>query len=331
VVTNHKGWLPGEQMYLSGAPLHALAIQLLAELDAGLPGVLQLGTRQEGVPVAFSAGIDRENFSTAVGLGLAPVTICSDLLKPGGYGRLAPMLRRLERDMQASGCSDLDSWRTHHHEQALAGGHPHAVAAYAAELAAAEGGKRYSHAATAKPPRSVSDELQIWDCCCCNLCVTVCPNDAMLRLPTPETRAGALAESLDKEWQYVCLAELCNACGNCTTFCPEQGEPFRDKPRLYLHAQRFDSKEPLAFLVRSAELDGTGSGSAGSDGASSDGASSDGTGSDGASSKGTGSNGKHAFAVEAGVAPPDAAAILTVLCNQDSGLPFRSSDLPAGT
>ena len=30
------------------------------------------------------------------------------------------------------------------------------------------------------------------------------------------------------------LTDFCNECGNCVTFCPTSGEPYRDKPRLYL-------------------------------------------------------------------------------------------------
>jgi hypothetical protein len=32
--------------------------------------------------VSFAAGIDRANFADAVALGLVPITVCSDLLKP---------------------------------------------------------------------------------------------------------------------------------------------------------------------------------------------------------------------------------------------------------
>jgi putative selenate reductase len=55
--------------------------------------------------------------------------------------------------------------------------------------------------------------------------------------------------------QYFCLAELCNECGNCTTFCPEEGEPWLVKPRLFLDATRF-AAEPggrPAFLVDAAD------------------------------------------------------------------------------
>jgi putative selenate reductase len=51
--------------------------------------------------------------------------------------------------------------------------------------------------------------------------------------------------------QYFCLAELCNECGNCTTFCPEIGEPWLVKPRLFLDAARF-ATEPTSrpgFLI----------------------------------------------------------------------------------
>jgi ferredoxin len=67
----------------------------------------------------------------------------------------------------------------------------------------------------------------------------------MLRLPRPP----ALTDQLDRKWQYVCLAELCNACGNCETFCPEEGGPFLAKPRLFVRRERFAAAEGQAFLV----------------------------------------------------------------------------------
>lgn len=282
VVGNHKTVLPGERMYLSGPPLHVLAVALLEELASRLPGLLQLGPRTDGVPVAFSAGIDRNNFAQAVGLGLVPVTICSDLLKPGGYGRLAPMLRRLTATMREAGCADVSTWVVLQETQAVAAGHRDSVAAYAATLLDTASARRYSHAATAKPPRQTPDRLQLWDCCSCNLCVTVCPNDAMLRLETPATQQG----------QYVCLAELCNACGNCTTFCPEQGDPFAVKPRLFFQYSRYAQEDGQAFLVREAR---------------------------------SGENG--VFAVESVPALVPEAQRLTLMLDGSGGLPFRPSDL----
>ncbi len=85
----------------------------------------------------------------------------------------------------------------------------------------------------------------MWGCVACNFCVTVCPNDAFLRLPTPEDM------EVEGRQQYFCLAELCNECGNCTTFCPEVGEPWIIKPRLFIDRGRFESDpaDRPAFLI----------------------------------------------------------------------------------
>jgi putative selenate reductase len=245
VVANHRGRLPGQRMYLSGPPLHVLAIALLDRLQEQLAGRLRLGGTDGSVPVAFSAGVQKENLARTVALGLAPVTICSDLLKPGGYGRLAPMLHELQRKLREAGCADIASWRERARTMAQAAGQRDAVAAYAARLRSVQGGRPYAREAQHPPARRLPVRLQLFDCCSCHLCVTVCPNDAMLRLPRPPS----LAERLDRKWQYLCLAELCNACGNCETFCPEEGAPFLAKPRLFVRRERFAAAEGQAFLV----------------------------------------------------------------------------------
>ena len=35
--------------------------------------------------------------------------------------------------------------------------------------------------------------------------------------------------------QVLNIQDFCNECGNCTTFCPTSGEPYIDKPRLFLN------------------------------------------------------------------------------------------------
>jgi len=242
VVGNHKDRLPGTEMYLSGAPLHVLAVTLLDKLGGALPGRLRLGPGGGTIPVSFSAGIDRGNVAVAVGLGLTPVTVCSNLLKPGGYGNLTGMLKAVTQSMEGAGCSDVPAWVRYRHGEAVAAGHRDAAAAYAAELAAGDG--RYDFESTAKPLRMVDRDLAMWDCVSCNLCVTVCPNNAMLHVATPD------GLGLEEKWQYYCLAELCNDCGNCTTFCPERGSPFLVKPRLYIDGDAFAGAQGQAFLVR---------------------------------------------------------------------------------
>jgi putative selenate reductase len=258
MVDNTRGVLPGDDMYLSGAPLHVLAMTLLDRLVDALPGVLGLGPDGGPVQVSFSAGIDRDNVAAAVGLGLAPVTVCTTLLKPGGYGNLSTMLKSLDSAMAESGCSTVDEWVEAEHRRAVAGGHRDAVAAHVALLAEAETAIAYTAEGIAHRERSVDRDLDTWDCVSCNLCVIVCPNDAMLRLPTPE------GSGLEEKWQYFCLAELCNDCGNCTTFCPERGDPFLAKPRLFLDEDVFAAEAGRAFLVHA---DGDGLGVVASEGA----------------------------------------------------------------
>jgi putative selenate reductase len=74
----------------------------------------------------------------------------------------------------------------------------------------------------------------------CNICVGVCPNLAM---QSYQSTGGG------RQWQQVLvLADLCNECGNCRTFCPTAGSPSRDKPRLFGHRNDFEGEAHNAFL-----------------------------------------------------------------------------------
>ncbi|MFV0489682.1 MAG: M20/M25/M40 family metallo-hydrolase, partial [Vibrio fluvialis] len=85
--------------------------------------------------------------------------------------------------------------------------------------------------------RQVDSDLAMFGCVACNLCVTVCPNDAFFSIRTPPD------SDLRGRQQYLVLGELCNECGNCATFCPERGDPAAIKPKLFLAADRFASAD----------------------------------------------------------------------------------------
>ncbi len=80
-------------MYMSGRALHPISIQLAARLQREFNGTLDL---------SFSAGIDCFNVAPVIACGIRPVTVCSDILKPGGYGRLCQYLQKLSEAMKAS-------------------------------------------------------------------------------------------------------------------------------------------------------------------------------------------------------------------------------------
>lgn len=240
VVENTKGFMPEDTMYLSGPPLHVVSTTLLGELHKALPGMLRVDGRGGPVQVSFSAGITKENLAAAASLGLAPLTVCSDLLKPGGYGRIKPMLKSLWSAMAAAGAGSLDEWRKH---QDAESGEPGAVAAYVSRLHDPAFNRMYTLAGNSKLPRAVDHDLQMWGCVACNFCVTVCPNDAFFRIPTPDDLDAVGLQ------QYLVLAELCNECGNCMVFCPENGDPAVIKPRLYTNKHRFEAETEQAYLV----------------------------------------------------------------------------------
>ncbi|MFQ5548663.1 MAG: putative selenate reductase subunit YgfK [Woeseia sp.] len=98
----------------------------------------------------------------------------------------------------------------------------------------------------------------------CSLCVGVCPNLALqtfrmdpfevrlpeLRLEADQIRVTAGAYyRVRQAFQVAVLADLCNECGNCTTFCPASGQPYCDKPRLYLDRPDFEEQQDNAFMV----------------------------------------------------------------------------------
>ncbi|MDX1691597.1 MAG: 4Fe-4S dicluster domain-containing protein [Acidimicrobiia bacterium] len=244
VVENHRGVMPDDTMYLSGEPLHVVSTTLLGELHRALPGLLRVDGQEGPVQVSFSAGITKENLPWALGLGLTPVTICSDLLRPGGFGRLPPMLGALGRAMEAAGASDLEAWRGVAAAEAAAAGSAGPVERYVTLLHDPRHHGPYTRDGTSKLPRAVDSTLEMWGCVACNFCVTVCPNDAFFKVPTPDALEAAGRQ------QYLVFMELCNECGNCLTFCPEDGDPAVVKPRLYTDPGRFAAGDRPGFLLR---------------------------------------------------------------------------------
>lgn len=76
----------------------------------------------------------------------------------------------------------------------------------------------------------------------CNICVTVCPNLANQHYETEpfsiDLNQGKF--EIRQKVQTYNIGEFCNECGNCQTFCPTSGAPYRDKPRVWLTKSGFD-------------------------------------------------------------------------------------------
>jgi putative selenate reductase len=98
-MANHRDTLPGDEMYMSGRALYPITVNLFHKLVEEFDGDLN---------VSYSAGADALNVTTVLACGARPVTAASDLLKPGGYSRMAHWLETLEAEMQERGAASLD-------------------------------------------------------------------------------------------------------------------------------------------------------------------------------------------------------------------------------
>jgi putative selenate reductase len=213
LVKNHKSFFPPteKEMYLSGPPLHVLAMALVRRFRR---------TFGDRYPISFSAGIEAGNFADATALGLRPVSVCTDLLRAGGYGRARHYFADLLKRMDAAGAADVDHFalRAFGHADAALDGlgllEDRAATCRAAlrgggDLRAAAGGAfdawvsaarllntesyvervlddpRYAAARNATPPKKVGSSLTLFDCLTCDKCIPVCPNDANFALAMP--------------------------------------------------------------------------------------------------------------------------------------------------
>jgi putative selenate reductase len=103
----------------------------------------------------------------------------------------------------------------------------------------------------------------------CNVCVSVCPNLAnfgYLIEPVNYSLQKALLQAdgsivfkadkdfrVDQQHQVLNIRDLCNECGNCTTFCPTSGRPCADKPGICLSVKSFNEEDSGFFLSRLPE------------------------------------------------------------------------------
>ena len=299
VVKNKRGFFPPDisEAYLSGPPLHVFAIRLAARLrDA-------VGTN---LPISFSAGIDWSNFADVVALDFAPVTVCTDWLKPGGYGRASRYFEELYRRMETAGASSRGDWviRSRGHGRAalfnlhldtdtearclraldertdLAAVAGDAYTVWVHEAArlntqsyadAVLSGGRYDRAHHDKPPKKIGSKLHLFDCITCDKCIPVCPNDANFALAIghtelPIVKANREGQSwifrregrlrIDEKHQLANFADHCNDCGNCDIFCPEDGGPYRVKPRFFGSIASFSAHTgDGVYVERSKERD----------------------------------------------------------------------------
>ena len=186
-----RGELPDGNIYMSGRALLPLSLRVAAMLRRDFGNALLM---------SYCGGADAKNIALLARTGLFPVTVCTELLKPGGYEKLYAMAAALEvakHDGLTPDAAPLD---------ALAG----TLCAPAKRIPS-------RHRAMGPP---VPDEKT--DCrAVCGVCASVCPN-----------RANVIV-TVDGRRQMLHLDGPCNECGNCASFCAEKTLPYRNKLTVF--------------------------------------------------------------------------------------------------
>ncbi|MDD2634955.1 MAG: hypothetical protein PHW82_05590, partial [Bacteroidales bacterium] len=97
----------------------------------------------------------------------------------------------------------------------------------------------------------------------CNICTTVCPNFAnysyeiepvkydLQKLIFTENKYNLVSDGIfevKQKYQILNIANFCNECGNCNTFCPTNSAPYKEKPKVFLSKESFDNATQGYFM-----------------------------------------------------------------------------------
>ena len=149
-----RGELPSEEMYMSGRSLFPLTIELARRIARQFDGRLR---------ISYSGGADARNICELYAAGIWPITMATNVLKPGGY----------ERFFQIAGL--------------LAG-----VTELAARVAS---GKDYQKPIKPAKPHKIDAELPLMSCFTAP-CRTGCPIQQDIPAYLSRVDEGKLAEAL---------------------------------------------------------------------------------------------------------------------------------------
>jgi putative selenate reductase len=260
-VKNKGTFLKDQIQYLSGKPLHILHLVLVDEWRKAFGGEF---------PISFSGSVDANNFPDCVAVGLVPITTCTDLLRPGGYGRLPQYLLNLERFMKSSGATTIPEYIIGTSEsssgaQSIAS----AIIKNTSKLLNDSiENPRYHSKQNKRLPRKIGSKLYLWDCVNCDKCIPVCPNDSNFYFEIEpveivykniditgdswrEIEGGTF--KIEEKHQIANFADACNDCGNCDVFCPEDGGPYIEKPRFFGSLESYNRQRPSSGFFLTIE------------------------------------------------------------------------------
>jgi len=261
-VLNNRGIFKDKVMYMSGESLHLLAMTLVNDFRKTL--------KSEDIHMSFSGGISEYNFADVSALGLIPITVCTDLLRPRGYARLYGYIDSLYKKMKEFNVSTLADYtlvRFDSNSKELKDCVKHNTVAYLNQIN--KDCSFYSNLKNSSQRKKKDISLDIFDCSSCGNCISVCPNganfsyniplpdgtdkvdieyrDYLLTMHLSQLKVIEMKKSnrfkLGKLLQFANYIDSCNECGNCDTFCPETGGPFKSKPAFFSSLKDYENNE----------------------------------------------------------------------------------------
>jgi putative selenate reductase len=200
-----RGELPDRDIYMSGRALLPLSLWVAVRLreDFG-----------DKLPISYCGGVDAKNIALLAKMGLFPITVCTELLKPGGYEKLYAMATALEGTQSVR--ATLQS-------------------AILDDLAEA----LYVLARNVPTPHRALQALDAdakANCrAVCGICASVCPN-----------RANVII-TVDGRRQMLHLDGPCNECGNCASCCTEKTLPYRNKLTVFTDRAALEDSQNAGF------------------------------------------------------------------------------------
>lgn len=128
-INNRETFSPAEKMmYMSGRALHPISVSIAHKLQKDFQGRFN---------ISFCGGADAFNTPDLLACGLGPVTVCSDILKPGGYGRLHQYIEEIRNafnSCKAGSMEDFITCRANNHDGRLSESIMVNLESYAAEV-----------------------------------------------------------------------------------------------------------------------------------------------------------------------------------------------------
>ena len=182
---NDGSVLPGDEKYMSGRALLPISTTVASRLSAQFDGKL---------PISYSGGCTIFSVKDIFDTGIRPITLATDMLKPGGYARMARMAEKLVKESNTWEKKEID---------------PKAVT----ELSLASRNAEYSQKAFRGDKQAkVEDSLPMFDCYI-SPCMQACPIHQNIPDYVGLVGDGNYAESLRLIYEGNALPNItCNIC-----------------------------------------------------------------------------------------------------------------------